>query len=126
MKAAALLTALVLTGCAVQPAYQPDPPATEDPAISRHNDCVDALASLLAYARVGRPILKQCFAGDGVQCDAFLLFRAGMSDRLRIGAAVACLETGGISPFHPLVASINDELPSFNKQLRRFDAMQRR
>ena len=126
MKTVALISALLMTGCAAQPAYQPTTPATYTTPASRHNDCVDALASVLAYARTGGPVLKKCFAGDGVQCDAFIIFRDSINDRLRTDDALDCVKTGGISPFHPLVAKINDELPAFTKQLKRFDAMKRR
>ncbi len=126
MKTAALISALLITGCASAPPSLPTSPATYTQPVSRHDDCIAALASVLAYVRTGGPVLDKCFAGDGVQCDAFILFRNGMGDKLRTDDGVACVQTGAISPFHPLVASINQETPAFVKKLKRFDAMKRR
>ena len=125
MKTVALISALLMTGCAAQPAYQPTTPATYTTPVSRYNDCVDALASVLAYVRTGGPVLKKCFAGDGVQCNAFIIFRASINDRLRTDDALNCIKTGGISPNHPLVEKVADEIPAFTRQLNRFNAMRR-
>lgn len=124
----ALLSALLITGCAAQPQVMPSSPATytQAPAVTRYNDCVEALASVLAYTRVGTGVLDKCFAGNGTQCDAFILFRNGMAEKLRTDDGIACVQSGAISPFHPLVASINKETPAFVKKLKRFDAMKRR
>lgn len=122
----ALLSALLLTGCAAAPQTMPTSPATYTAPANRHDDCIAALASVLAYTRVGTGVLNKCFAGNGTQCDAFILFRNDMTGKVRTDDGIACLESGTISPFHPLVASINKETPVFVKKMKKFDAMKRR
>lgn len=128
----ALVTALLLTGCAVQPPYQTVTPppapariATYTSPVSRHNDCIEALAGLLAYARTGGPVLKRCLAGDQLQCDAFVLFLHGIDGQLRPDDAMECFRTGAISPDHPLARQLERELPPFTRQIERFSARRR-
>ena len=122
----ALIAALLLTGCAAQPQQMTTVPATYTAPANRHDDCIAALASVLAYTRVGTGVLNKCFAGNGTQCDAFILFRDGMGDKLKPAEGIECVKNGTISPFHPLVASINKETPVFVKKMKKFDAMKRR
>ncbi len=126
MKTAALISALLITGCAAQPQQMTTAPATYTAPVSRESECIHAMSSLLAYARAGSPVLKKCFAGDNVQCDAFVLFRNDIHDKLRTDEAIDCIETGGISPYHPLAVMTVNELDSFTKQLKRFNGMKRR
>ena len=123
-----LISALLLTGCASAPQTMPTSPATytQLPQVARYNDCVDALSSVLALSRVSIPVLDKCFAGDRVQCNGFLLFRESIKPKLRHDDAIDCIESGAISPVHPLVASINKETPVFVKKMKKFDAMKRR
>ena len=119
----ALLSALLLTGCASAPQTMPTSPATytQLPQVARYNDCVDALSSVLALSRVSIPVLDKCFAGDRVQCNGFLLFRESIKPKLRHDDAIDCIESGAISPVHPLAVNIQQELPVFTKKLKRFN-----
>lgn len=128
----ALIATLLVTGCAVQPPYQTVTAPAAQPRIasythpvSRYNDCIEALSGLLAYARTGGPVLQKCFAGDQVQCGAFVLFRDGIDDQLRTDDAMECVKTGAISPDHPLMRKLERELPPFTRQLERFGALRR-
>lgn len=126
MKTAALLSALLITGCASAPPSLPTSPATYTQPVSQYNDCIEVLAAFLAFSRVGTGVLDKCFAGNGTQCDAFILFRDGMDGKLKPAEGIECVQNGTISPFHPLVASINKETPVFVKKMKKFDAMKRR
>jgi hypothetical protein len=122
----ALLSVILLTGCAAAPQTMPTSPATYTQPVSQYNDCIEVLAAFLAFSRVGTGVLDKCFAGNGTQCDAFILFRDGMGDKLKPAEGIECVKNGTISPFHPLVASINKETPVFVKKMKKFDAMKRR
>ncbi len=80
MKTAALISSLLITGCAAQPQVMPSSPAsyTKSPVVThqidREDACLVALIRTNSFNKLALPMLKKCNAGNQEKCTAFLLF----------------------------------------------------
>ncbi len=125
-----LIAVSLLGGCAAQPtsAPAPTPAPTPTPTVpvapaiqiqeERGDPCVLAFATLLMVAEKGTPMIKQCRAGNRLNCIGFavMLERAGGAAPSRL--ALQCLEEGRIDPLHPLVLRANQVLPTYTRELK--------
>lgn len=116
----AILSALLLTGCAAQPQVMPTSPATYTQPVSQHNDCVEAVIMMNAFNSVARPMLQKCNAGNSGQCVRFGLFYREVQGQLNPNLITQCFEKAWLSPYHPQSVIFVSEAPKMGKLIDQF------
>lgn len=122
----ALLSALILTGCAAQPQQMPSSPAsyTQSPAVTPQIDmedaCLVALIRTNSFNKLALPMLKKCNAGNQEKCTAFLLFYGAAKDKMRPELLEQCFENRWIGLDNPQHKIFMREAPEFIRQSRIF------
>ena len=118
MKTAALITALLMTGCAAQP-YQA-PTASYTPTIDHESDCLKAVIAINVFSDMATPMLKKCNAGNTGECIRFSLFFDQVKGNLQPDRIVECVDNRWLSVFHPQVVDFRAKTPAMTAQLERF------
>ncbi|MBP8197030.1 MAG: hypothetical protein KAX64_00555 [Chromatiaceae bacterium] len=114
----AILSALLLTGCAAQP-YQA-PTASYPPPVDHESDCIKAVIAINVFSDMATPMLKKCNAGNTGECIRFSLFFDKVKGNLQPDRIVECVDNRWLSVFHPQVAAFRAKTPVMNAQLERF------
>lgn len=122
MNTAALITAVMLTGCAAQPAYQPAnyTQPTPVPQANREDACLITIIRTNAFNKVATPILKKCNRGDDYQCQVFAMFYEKASEQLNAPFLQRCFEDHVISVNHKENQIFRREAPEFIRQANIF------
>lgn len=117
MKTVALITAIMLTGCAAQP-YQA--PASYPPPVDHETDCLQSVIAINVFSDIATPMLKKCNAGNTGECIRFSLFFDQVKGNLRPDRVVECVDNRWLSVYHPQVVAFRAKTPLMNAQLERF------
>ena len=117
MKTAALLSALLITGCAAQP-YQA--PAVYSPPIDHETACLKTVIAINVFSDMATPMLRKCNAGNTGECVRFSLFFDQVKGNLRPDRVVECVENRWLSVYHPQVVAFRAKTPAMTAQLERF------
>jgi len=113
----ALLSALILTGCAAQP-YQA--PTVYSPPIDHETECLKAVIAINVFSDMATPMLRKCNAGDTGECVRFTLFFDKVRGNLQPDRIVECVDNRWLSVYHPQVVAFRAKTPAMNAQLERF------
>lgn len=116
----ALLSAALLTGCAVQPVSTPTPSATVPSYAQERQECVTHVASVLAFAEVAEPVLDKCLAGNAQQCVIYAVLLTKIDVGTHADAASACFRADRVP--YTLVIKSADRMPRFAAKMQRFNA----
>ena len=114
----AILSALLLTGCAAQP-YQA-PTASYTAPVDHETDCLKAVIAINVFSDMAMPMLKKCNAGNTGECIRFSLFFEQVKGNLRPDRVVECVDNRWLSVYHPQVVAFRAKTPLMNAQLERF------
>jgi hypothetical protein len=114
----AILSALLLTGCAAQP-YQA-PTASYPPPVDHESECLKAVITINVFSDMATPMLKKCNAGNTGECIRFSLFFDQVKGNLRPDRIVECVDNRWLNVFHPQVVAFRAKTPAMNAQLERF------
>ena len=116
----ALLSALLLTGCASAPQQMPTSPAVYTNPVNHESDCVEAVIMMNAFNRVARPMLQKCNSGNSGQCVRFGLFYKEVQNQLNPHLVTQCFEKAWLSPYHPQAVIFVSEAPKMTKLIDQF------
>lgn len=117
MKTVALITSLLISGCAAQP-YQA--PASYTPPVDHESDCLKAVIAINVFSDMATPMLKKCNAGNTGECIRFSLFFDKVKGNLQPDRIVECVDNRWLSVYHPQVVAFRAKTPAMTAQLERF------
>ena len=114
----AILSALLLTGCAAQP-YQA-PTASYPPPVDHESECLKAVITINVFHAIATPIDNKCKVRDMNDFVLFSQLFVQVKGNLRPDRIVECVDNRWLNVFHPQVVAFRAKTPAMNAQLERF------